>query len=386
MWWYPPRTVDEANEHFLEITFVGGRFAAHSAPVTALAELSALQNVLLLVARQRFKEAHPGRQRVPRGFPDAAQLHLVAIRQNCLTVSLDRPDAAAWRATLFDRTLFEDARDLTVEALSLADAGLSLPAGFPPAAVGPLGVIGRQLGEDESLLVRSARGAGRISQRSREWLAKMAHQPVERDVVLEGEVEEFDDANDRFSLRTATTRIDVPFRPHQRNIVVEAVRDRPIVRVRVRGRLVLGPQQRMRTVEELELVEHERASDVIKVWTRIGQLAQAPSGWLNGEGEPPTEQSQAQAREVLARLIVDHGDIERPKLYPTPDGGLQAEWIIGEWAAEARFLSTADSIVLEATNGSTGEDRVLELPATKVSADDAGPIAEWLGSLVGEVR
>ena len=365
----------------MEVTFEGGRFTAHSAPVAALAELGALQTVLLLVARQKFKDAHPGRQRVPGGFPDAAQLHLVAIRKNCLTVSLDRPDAAAWRPTLFDRNVFEEARDITLEALKSADVAGSLPAGFPAAALGPLGVVGRQLAEDESLLLRGMNGTARVSQRSREWIAKMVHKPVERDVVLEGEVEEIDDAKDTFVLRTSRGKVVVPFRAHQRTTVVEAVRDRPIARVRVRGRLIL---QTMLPVEELELVDHERAADVLKLWARIDHLAQAPSGWLDGDGEPPSEQARACAREVLARLIVDYSEIERPRLYPRPDGGLQAEWIIGEWAAEAVFSATAESVTLEATNGTNGEDRALELQGTQISADNVTAMADWLSSLAAE--
>ncbi|MBK8251749.1 MAG: hypothetical protein IPK82_03665 [Polyangiaceae bacterium] len=382
--WYRQRTVEESNDHFLEITFEGGRFATHSAPVGTLAELGTIQNLLLLVARHRFKEMNPGRRRLPRGFVDAAQLHLVAVRNNCLTASLARPNVSSWQPTLFDRTLFEFARDLTVEALKSADAGGVLPAGFPPIALMQLGAVGRLLGEDEALVMRGVNSAARVTQRSREWIGKMAHQPVERDVELEGEVEELDDVNDRFSLRTDESRIEVPFRSHQRGTVVEAVGDRPITRLRVRGRLVLGPQQKMRTVEELDLVDHERAPEVLKMWARIEHLAQAPPGWLNGDGDPPSAEVQAQAREVLARLLVDHKDVARPKLYPTPDGGLQAEWVLGDWAAEAKFSPAGDGVTLEATNGRTGEDRAEELGAKQISADDASRIAAWLNSLMTE--
>ena len=215
----------------------------------------------------------------------------------------------------------------------------------------------------------------------------MTHQPVERDIVIEGEVEEIDDSTRTFLLRAGQSRLEVPFLPHQRTTVFEAIRDRPIARVSVRGRLVPGPPQRMKTVEDLELVDHERAADVLKLWARVSQLAETPRGWLRGDGEPPSEQARAQAREVLARLLVDHRDIERPKLYPTPDGGIQAEWVIGDWAAEAKFSASADFVALEATNGATGEDRALDVPAAQLSADNAGPMATWLVSLaLAEVR
>lgn len=384
--WYSRKTVAEANEPFLEITFQGGRFSSHSAPVGALAELATFQQIVQLVARQIFKQHHPERQRVPRGFPDAGQLHLIAVRGNCLTAVLARPDAGAWRPELFDRMVFEEARDVALRALAAAADGVgTLPAEFPASGWSLLGLVGRQLAEDEALLVRGNGQAARVNQRSRERIAAMVHEPVERSVVLDGEVEQVDDQGDRFWLRSDQgERIEVSFKPTQRKMVLEALSERPIARMRLRGQIILGPQRKLKTVDELDLVDHERAPDVQKLWARLDQLAAVPGGWFHGEGEAPSPDALVQAREILARLLVDHRNIERPKVYPTPDGGLQAEWILGDWAAEARFARTADVIVLEATHGITAEESSQTLLAGAVSADNATPIASWLKSLQAE--
>jgi hypothetical protein len=381
--------VGEPGSGFLEVTFDGGRFSLHSAPVTVLAELATFQQLLVVVARHLFKQAHPERQRVPRGFPDAAQLHLTGTRNNCFTAVLSRPSAVLWRQTLFDWKIFDEARDLSVDALAAAEQGSPLPPGFPPAGLGLLGALGCQLMEDEGLILRGNVRTARVSQQSRERIATLAKRPLERESVLDGEVEQLDDASDRFWLRArGGERLEVPFKRHQRLLVVEALKERPIIRVRIRGLVVFGPQRKVTMIEEFELVDHERSPEIKKLWARIDELSRVPRGWLDGDGQPPTEHAVARARDVLARLLVDQSEVARPKVFPTPDGGLQAEWVMNDWAAEARFSPESESVWLEATNGVTHEERSREVLPGEVSADNASVIAAWLGALAteGKVR
>lgn len=64
--------------------------------------------------------------------------------------------------------------------------------------------------------------------------------------------------------------------------------------------------------------------------TRFEELANLKDGWLNGEGS-------ALDRERL-KLLADNFRryfdvaLPLPHLYPTPDGGVLAEWTLGHWA------------------------------------------------------
>jgi hypothetical protein len=51
--------------------------------------------------------------------------------------------------------------------------------------------------------------------------------------------------------------------------------------------------------------------------SRLDTLSRINDGWLNGEGKTPTPAALEAAYEFLS---------SRPFLYPTPDGGLQAEY------------------------------------------------------------
>jgi hypothetical protein len=175
--------------------------------------------------------------------------------------------------------------------------------------------------------------------------------------------------------------VEVPFESHQRAALLEALGMRPIIRVRVRGQVVFAAQPKMKSVDDVEFVDDERAGDVQRLWTRIGVLEKVGDGWLEGEGRAPSPLALARAREVLARLLATYPSLDRPKVFPTPDGGVQAEWVRGRWAAEALFDVEEGSISAEATHGDSGEERAAVFARNEVTAEDASRLATWLESL-----
>jgi hypothetical protein len=374
--------VANASKRFMELTFDGGRFVAHSVPVDVLAELATVQRLLVKVARHLYFLRHTDRRRVPQGFVDAAQIHLASAEANCFTAELERP--GAWEgASPDDLAIFASARDLSIEALAAASRGDPLPPQFPRNALDLLAALGRRLENGEMLLVHgigAAAPSARVDQESRAKLAAFIQQPLERVERIDGEVEQMDDASHRFTLRTrAGQRIEVPFEPVQRAPLLDAFGQRPIARVRVRGQLLLGAPWRMRQVEELEVVDDERATEVQKVWDRLASFTEIQDGWLEGEGRAPSERAIVHAKHVLARLLVEQRALERPRVFPTPNGGVQAEWVIGPWAIDISFHPDDGAIEAEATHGNTGEERSASFTAEQVSPDTVAPLAAWIG-------
>jgi hypothetical protein len=71
--------------------------------------------------------------------------------------------------------------------------------------------------------------------------------------------------------------------------------------------------------------------------TPLGQLDHLRTledGWLDGEGKAPSDEGL----DWLTHAFADHypQDLASPYLYPTPDGGVQAEWSL------SRFEVTLD--------------------------------------------
>lgn len=368
---------------FLELTFDGGRFAAHAVPIDVLAELGTFQQLLMRVARSIFFERHQDRHRVPRGFQEAAQLYLTSSAPNCFTAALSRP--GVWLGGVEDVGIFDEARDLSIRALAAVGDGGGLPPEFPGDAIDLLTALGQRLDSGEELLVRSRRDApttARVNQRTRARLAQITKRPLEREEGIDGEVERVDDAADKFTLRTRSgDRVEVPFSVVQRAAVMEALGQRPIARVRVRGLIAVTQRLKMREVEELEVVDDERAPDVQRIWKRLDELRTLRDGWLEGDGVTPDAVVVARVREVLARMLVDYRELPRPKIYPTPEGGIQAEWMIGDWGAEIIFEPNEDGVVAEATNLQTGEEREESFAPGQVTAESTAALNGWLSAL-----
>ena len=69
--------------------------------------------------------------------------------------------------------------------------------------------------------------------------------------------------------------------------------------------------------------------------SRIAELEGLQAGWLDGAGIPPTPAAVKNASITLAELLLL--DVPCPRLYPTPDGGVQAEWATGDYEVNVTF-------------------------------------------------
>jgi hypothetical protein len=365
---------------FLELMFDGGRFAAHVAPVDVLAELSTVEELIARVVRHLYFQRHPTRSRIAHGFFAASRLYLTSTEKNCFTAGLER--SVAWAgAEQADLALFDEARDLSIASLRAVASGGPLPPAFPQDGYDLLAALGRRLDSNEKIIIRNGvpDHSATVDQTSRARLATMIHRPLETIEEIEGEVEKVDDASQSFTLRSDDGEqiSGIPFTSTQRTDVVAALLNRPVARVVVKVLLTKGRTKSVTRVEGLEVLDDDRAADVQRVWERLEALKGVPDGWLEGSGYSPKETALVAAREVLARLLVD-SEVPRPSVFPTPDGGVQAEWTRGAWAAELIFAPSGSTIDAEATNASTGEDRTETFAKPRVSREDTSALATWL--------
>jgi len=69
--------------------------------------------------------------------------------------------------------------------------------------------------------------------------------------------------------------------------------------------------------------------DPLDIDTQFAELAQLKDGWLNGEGSA----YEPDQLNILATCFNQNlsPDLPLPRIYPMPDGGIQAEWMFGRW-------------------------------------------------------
>lgn len=93
-------------------------------------------------------------------------------------------------------------------------------------------------------------------------------------------------------------------------------------------------------------------------------------GWFDSDhGEFINITAVCNAKYLLTQLILDYPSLPAPRVYPTPEGGLQAEWTIKDtWALEVVFSHSGIISNFEATNVVTGENREYEIGFTALHA------------------
>ena len=76
-------------------------------------------------------------------------------------------------------------------------------------------------------------------------------------------------------------------------------------------------------------------NEVSDVKTRLDDLAKLSAGWLDGKSEP----LDPAALHVLAQDFDTYfdPDLPLPYLYPTAEGGIQAEWTLRDWEVSLKI-------------------------------------------------
>jgi hypothetical protein len=92
---------------------------------------------------------------------------------------------------------------------------------------------------------------------------------------------------------------------------------------------------------------------------RCMELLDLAPGWLDDIGLPPSRKLLDLVGEWLGAH--QRNNVQQPKLYPTPEGGVEAEWRIGRLDLSIEFdpsSATAEWHALDLDQGTVDEQRV----------------------------
>lgn len=300
-------------------------------PVEALVEVSAYRELLVGVAKTLFKREHPERQRVPRGFADRLRLRLRVVEGGSAMPVLERPPAPSQLVAADDD--FTRARDVIEDAIRAVAEEEELPSEFPRDALVLFNRFGQTLRDNEAIELRSGDAAAGPTYTSdvRRRLVLHQRRTIQAEIDDLAWVTEVD--ADRMScslrLRNASATVSAPLDEvtfASARDVLEPRGEGPAVRIRGVGvQDVDGNLLRLDAVHEISVFEG--AEDFERLDSRIAELLQIPSGWLDGEGERLDPVVAELCRSAIGRLLL--GGAPLPRLFATPAGGVQAEWSDG---------------------------------------------------------
>ena len=345
----------DSDSAFARLRFTGGRFEADGMPVEALAEVVAYRELIISLAKDIFRNSHPGRQRLPSAFADRIELRLRKIEDGSAIPVLERLHSEV--LPIPDE--FTEARNVIEDAIAAVAAGGPVPAIFLNKAPVLFGDFGRSLRHGEAIeLLRERSDTGprytrdvwrRLVQRERS-----NSQDEVRDVGWVWEM----DSNRMSCLIRLHSGPPSPIPAIVDEIVFGPLRNAmepngqgPPVHISGLG-VFDADRGLVRLVSIYDVTLIANPADLVALDERFRMLEGLQQGWLDGEGSAPTPASLRNARAVMTEFL--RLDAPLPRLYPTPDGGVQAEWTSGDYELSVTFEPEGEFHGL-AVNITTGE-------------------------------
>ena len=311
---------------FLRPRITGARFAGGAIPLEVLADFAVLSEMILEVAKWKYREDNPSRQRVPRGFSDGISLKLTGVEEGSSIPVISLVVGSALIPTESEQ-YFNVARDTVISAVAAAEQGTRITDHLPEKLLGYFDRFGRNLAEGEAIELESAttQQRARLTKDTRRKLvlASSAKHYTEETSVY-GLVHEFDQRAKTFQLTLPGGSIlsRIPVESQHYDAVLDAsngFRNQQRVRVNGVGRFDLSDK-----LLELISVEHVLPLDPLDVIVRIDELKLLERGWLDGKGEALDAQQLDWVVDAFRNYYPD--DAKLPYLFPTPEGSLFAEW------------------------------------------------------------
>ncbi len=320
---------------FMSPRLVGKRFEGHAIPFEVLRNLAVLEDLVIEAAKWKYLDAHPERQRVPRGFTEGVSLQLTEVRDGSaipvimLTLLTSTPLIPEVGSHL---TYFERGREAILETVSSAELQIPGTDALPPSLLGYFDQLGRTLRDDEALELNPTDQAkpARLTKETRRRILLQSDKIKEltEEVTLRGTVPEMDQEKMSFEFQLISgPRVKATLEPQHVDSILEAFNGyRDNKKILIRG---VGRFNRAERLLGLSEVEHVAILDERDPGARLDEFKALKNGWLDGKGLAP---SHKQLDWLSTAFQCNYPDeVPLPYLYPTAEGGVQAEWSLDGW-------------------------------------------------------
>ena len=308
---------------------VGNRFNGGVLPLDILRDLAVLQEMIIEIAKWQYREEHPDRQRLPRGFASQIEVRLTALEEGStkLTLSafflvgalLSPQDSPEWQ-------YMESAPEALIAVIDAASKGTSITEHLPKKVLSYFDRFGRNLrdGERVDFTDDDGRELARFDQSVRKKLVRAsATRDITAEVCIRATVPEADQDKKTFTLkRYDGTKLTAPLPDSQLDTVLEAFSGfANNLHVEVRGVARINAQNRAVGFDE---VHHVDVLDPSDIGVQLDDLRSLKNGWFDNKGLAPSIEGLDWLTEWFEQQIPS--TLPFPYLYPTPEGGVQAEW------------------------------------------------------------
>lgn len=356
---------------FLSPRMVGDRFDEHSIPLEMLKDLAVLEEMIIEIAKWCYLKEHPDRKRSPKGFTDGISIKLTGVGEGSAIPQLNLFVENVQSSLGENQQYFELARDHLIGAINAAEHDELITQHLPDSLLGYFDRIGRGLREGEVIEFApndiSRKAKLTKATRRKLVLASSSVQELTEEVTLRGSVPEADQAKMTFEIQVINgPRVLAPIAGQHLQTVIDAFNGfQQGLRVFLKG---IGRFDRYDRLQSLDVIEHLGLLDVKDVATRLEELKALRNGWLDGN-----RKSIAPSESLMKWLTVHFDnnypeDLPLPYLYPTTEGGIQAEWSLGD-----------HEITLEISDNLSSEWHVLniKIEEEKTKTLQLSQVSDW---------
>lgn len=340
---------------FARPTFRGGRFdSGLGMPVDALPDLAAYAEILTDIAKSLFKQRNPDRRRVSRGFEERLQLRITSVEASSSQVAVLTRRVPDGQLPLRDE--YDDARDLLAEAVAAVAEGRDLPTTFPTSALSKFSRLGQNLEPGEHIAFARFGGGEAVYDRAiRTRLVELGGRSYAARDEFVGYVADLNSQTGRFELRLVdgSAALGGEYGAHWEGLhSAQGSPPESGQRVRVHADAEFtssGQPQRFLVIHEVTVLDTWEWAEA-----RLAELGSIESGWFDGEHGEPIDERVFDAVGDFFTLLVERG-APPPHLFPTPEGGLQAEWRTASMTVSVEF-EPHGGVVLHSLDVDSGED------------------------------
>lgn len=316
------------KQEFFNPTLEGARFEDHTVPLELFKDFSALQEMLIEVAKWEFRKSHPNRERIPRNFTNGLDLHLEAVEEGSAILKISLVFASLFPAS--NLSYFEQAKTDIVAAVAAVEAGRA--PSLPPRYLNYFDRFGRGLRSGESISFQNGEGRATLTPETRKQLMRYAEtKELTEDAVLRVRIPEADKGRNSFEMELNDgSKLSGTLSDLYRDAVLQAFQNYNTGTdeyVLVQG---VVRKDRDGHLKGFEAIEHATPLDPQDVTLRLEELGELQDGWLDGKGVAPNKDALPKLAGFFDTSF--DSDLPLPFLYPTPEGGLQAEWNLGRWS------------------------------------------------------
>lgn len=317
---------------FLRPKLCGLRFQEAAIPLEFLKDLAVLEEMVIEVAKWRYLQEHSDRRRSPRGFTEGIELRLAGVDEGSavpvIRMAVNSPHLPG--IPPLNQVYFEQAREAIIGAIGAAEQNQSIMSYLPERVLGYFDRIGRNLRNGESIEFTTSLHSqpARLTRETRRRLVLSSSRAREftEEVRLRGSIPEVDQDAMTFQLQLIDGyKVTGPMPDQHLDTIIEAFNGyKSDMRILLQG---IGRFNRQNRLLGLESSEHISLLDPLDVSVRLDEFRKLKDGWLEGRGMAPKHDELDWFTFCFDRYFPD--DLQLPHVFPTAEGGIQAEWTLG---------------------------------------------------------